>query len=238
MTRIDNFLLWLSFCGLLVLAGCQGAGAPPESREKAGEEAGIESLGDDKGWVRRLSVWSNPVIPVCWEATPADQKLERDWVQDAAERSWDAHSRVDFTGWGQCAPRTSNSVGIRIAVVHQGAATSGLGTRISGVKNGMRLNFAYQSWNAWCAKTEDLRERCIRANAVHEFGHALAFAHEHNRHDRPSACTERHQGTDGDLILTPWDPESIMNYCNKARMQQGGRLSAGDIASVQAVYGT
>jgi hypothetical protein len=179
----------------------------------------------------------DPVIPVCWEKTPANQARERGWVQDAVENSWDANSRVDFTGWGQCEARTNRSTGIRIAVGHKGAATEGLGNVISGMRNGMRLNFAYRNWNNQCAGNESLRERCIRANAVHEFGHALSFAHEHNRHDGPSTCTANPQGTNGDLVLTLWDAKSVMNYCNPDRMEEGGVLSAGDIASVQKVYG-
>ncbi len=201
------------------------------------EQEGMSHLGQDKGWVRMSTVWQNPVIPVCWELTPADQARERAWVQDAVENSWDANSRVDFTGWGLCERHTPNSQGIRISVVDTGAQTSGLGNVISGDRNGMHLNFRYSSWNNWCAKTEALRESCLRSNAVHEFGHALSFAHEHNRHDRPDSCTDRRQGSDGDVILTPWDPNSVMNYCNEGRMRAGGALSAGDISSVQQVYG-
>jgi hypothetical protein len=221
---------------LLVSVACLAACGQTEDKPLA-EQEGMSHLGQDKGWVRSSSIWRNPVIPVCWETSLPDQQRERTWVQDAVEASWDANSRVDFTGWGLCEPHTSNSRGIRIAIVDSGALTDGLGDVISGVKNGMHLNFRYSSWNSWCAKDEALRESCIRANAVHEFGHALSFAHEHNRHDRPDTCKAERQGSEGDRILTPWDPNSIMNYCNSRRMRNGGVLSPGDISSVQQVYG-
>ena len=223
---------------LLIICFASSVACDRTEHKPLAEQEGMVHLGEEKGWVRRSSIWRNPVVPVCWELTPREQERERAWVQDAVEGSWDANSRVDFTGWGACEPHTSESRGIRITVVDSGASTAGLGEVISGLRNGMRLNFHYLTWNEWCTRNEVIRESCIRANAVHEFGHALSFAHEHNRHDRPDSCRALRQGSDGDIILTPWDPNSVMNYCNERRMREGGILSSGDILSVRQVYGT
>lgn len=79
-------------------------------------------------------------------------------------------------------------------------------------------------------------EFCVRAIAAHEFGHALGFAHEQNRSDAPAWCRDQAQGHDGDIFMTPYDSQSIMNYCNPAWNNNGG-LSANDIAGLQFWYG-
>jgi len=81
-----------------------------------------------------------------------------------------------------------------------------------------------------------MREYCIKGIAVHEFGHALGFAHEQNRSDTPGECRQLKQGTSGDVLLTPYDPRSVMNYCNP-KYNNDGMLSALDIAAVRELYG-
>jgi hypothetical protein len=80
-----------------------------------------------------------------------------------------------------------------------------------------------------------MRESCIRSIAVHEFGHAIGFAHEQNRNDTPGECAEKPQGPNGDVMLTPWDLHSVMNYCNPV-YNNNGVLSDDDIISVNKIY--
>ena len=80
-----------------------------------------------------------------------------------------------------------------------------------------------------------MRRSCIESIAIHEFGHALGIAHEQNRPDTDrSLCTDAPQGTNGDVIIGPFDNSSIMNYCFGSSYNNA--LSATDRATIQSMY--
>ncbi|MEF2549449.1 hypothetical protein VQ045_20130 [Aurantimonas sp. E1-2-R+4] len=189
------------------------------------------------GYFLTPSMWpasrGTTIVFVCWENASPRFVREMEWVQRAASSSWQEHSGLAFRGWRGCA---ETSDGIRILIEDTGPHVKQLGAFLNGRPAGMVLNFTFQNWSPSCARNESARERCIRSIAVHEFGHATGFAHEHNRWDTPGECTLEPQGTDGDVMLTPYDASSVMNYCNPV-YNNNGSLSLLDVASVQAVYG-
>lgn len=174
------------------------------------------------------ALWNTSRISVCWENPVANNAPERGWVRDAVENSWPAVAPLEFIGWNACARSTR---GIRIRIEDSGPHTKGLGTQLDGRTDGMVLNFQFVKWSPAC---QFQREFCIRAIAVHEFGHALGFAHEQNRPDTPTWC-DLEQGSNGDFLVGGWDLDSVMNYCNP-EWNGDGDLSAGDIEAVRRLY--
>ena len=189
-----------------------------------------------RGYVRSDAVWRQSHIPVCWINPTASDASERAWVQRTVERTWMRNSQAYFTGWGQC-PSVNARDAIRIRIADVGPAVyGGLGRFAANVETSMTLNFTFQNWGASCRGSDTVRRHCIESIAAHEFGHALGFAHEQNRPDTPTAsCKDSPQGTNGDIMVGPWDLKSVMNYCNP-EYNGNGALSATDIQMVQTFY--
>ena len=205
----------------------------------------------------------NPrVIPVCWEE--GGFNIEKAWVKWAIEATWESVSAVNFTGWGNCRNNSDgiriaihdghfdrNGDGIHNRGEYDAPHVFNFGNKLNGIPNGMVLNFTFNNWVPVCQdgggiplgfrntnriQSDSEREFCIKAIAVHEFGHALGLQHEQVREDTPDSCEDKTDPS-GDFTIGKWDRDSIMNYCNPD-WNGNGNLSATDIAGIRQLYGT
>jgi len=203
-----------------------------DAQAQAARPAGIS---DDElfGTVIRNSKWESIPISVCWENPSRADARYRAITRDAIEETWERHSQVRFAGWGACA---NDSKGIRIRVADEGPHVQALGKYLDQRPGGMVLNFTFSTWGVG-TKCESNRDFCVYALAVHEFGHALGFAHEQTHADKPAECKADSAGPVGDYSVTKYDPASVMNYCN-LNWVGDGKLSELDIEAVRKFYGS
>lgn len=217
-------LRFLGVVAALCMVSVSAAGEPLRRGD-------INLLVEKYGVVLRDSKWHSNTIQVCWENIDDDFDQFRTLTRKAIEDTWEAYTPIRFAGWSKCETETD---GIRISVADQGPHVKVLGRYLANRPDGMVLNFMFQATS--CPyELED----CVKKTAVHEFGHALGLAHEHLREDAPQLCKDEVAGAIadiyGDLVLTKYDPKSIMNYCAKPWLGTG-KLTEKDIEAIKKFY--
>lgn len=227
---------------------------PPPVERDPGPERGFEG---GEAWR-----WSTAqAIPVCWANSVSggdrrfdDETRKKRLTRQVVENEWARYSALSFSGWGDCGPGSETGIQIQImwedrgdlnpngqtnpssSVGRQSILNAQRGAYEGGARPGMHMQF-------------DAPDYYVRSSALHEFGHALGFYHEHRRTDSQgnflsdATCQSLHPPRVGDearegavFLSEVYDKNSVMNYC-PVFGQFFDAISEGDAIGVQAHYG-
>jgi hypothetical protein len=195
---------------------------------------------------KKVRLWTenNNVIPVCWETYGYDR--EKDIVQAAVTQTWGEYADLKFTGWGICpsggisgsatekqvrirlSPQGKDKNGRYINAGGDGVSRFGMEALSSAVDQNPGISMSF-------APDGSADKGRVEYVGVHEFGHTLGFIHEQDAPNHNAAhCTG---STDANATsLTNYDPDSVMNYCNRDGNMKG-YLTVKDINGVIKIYG-
>lgn len=179
---------------------------------------------------------------MCWANPAPTTARARDRVK-AVVQEWYAKTPVKFSGFGPCPPTGG---GFRIfeyddarwspKVAAVGTAGNG-GSVLNGVHWHLILNHTFEKWSGDCRRSQAAYDNCVTAIGLHEVGHLVGMRHSQAHPDSSCGFEENLMGAS---VRGPYDPQSIMNYCNGGTFSYASntrRLSAGDLGGLWLVYG-
>jgi hypothetical protein len=196
-------------------------------------------------------------VPVCW-TNPVDEKSKyyadeqrrMKLVKDAVNDNYGRFSALRFSGWGKCAAGSeANSIQVRIMWTKQRDDKGPNGKTNPQAYLGHQTIIEVQTGKDGEARPGmyldfDSGEDYTVSSALHEFGHALGYEHDHQQKDKADfVCKELHPSVKTDkpdpkpqYMADKRDSQSIMSYCPVFK-QFWRSITADDVRGLQKDYG-
>lgn len=188
--------------------------------------------------VTTVDLWPDPDnIPVCWINPEGASDAVRKSLQDHLAEEYGEKTSVTFVGFEKCTESQMTEAVIRVFIRKD--AKFGSGRSLVGAKKGIGVlphggTMELSVPTNWPRRGDTWRKKKVMYATLHEFGHALGLRHEHLREDAHSCKHATGVPPENSRPVGEYDTVSVMNYCSKSRTF---RLSEGDVAGVEALYG-
>ena len=173
------------------------------------------------------------IIVICWKGPNEAFSEEKALIRETIDETWGQASALRFVYWGECKADISPAVRVRLADHKRSPYAYALGRKLYDFGHkGLYLNVEWtvhheewgDDWPFENCTSPGNRINCIKASAIHEFGHVAGIHHEQKHPEAPSECKEQFERADqtelgpDEAAVTPFDPMSVMNYCRRDRM--------------------